>query len=85
MHFDSAPVSNFDLMAELDKENFCVFCRKARISDDVEPLQVLRNLNVFDTRSGCPKAGAVMFLQSILNTVSRSRGCIVCVSRARKM
>ena len=61
LHFDSAPVSNFDLMAELDKENFCVFCRKARISDDVEPLQVLRNLNVFDTRSGCPKAGAVMF------------------------
>ena len=61
LHFDSAPVSNFDLMAELDKENFRVFCRKARISDDVEPLQVLRNLNVFDSRSGCPKAGAVMF------------------------
>lgn len=61
LHFDSAPVSNFDLMAELDKENFRVFCRKARISNDVEPLQVLRNLNVFDSRSGCPKAGAVMF------------------------
>ena len=61
LHFDSAPVSNVDLMAELDKENYRDFCRKARISDDVEPLQVLRNLNAFDSRSGNPKAGAVMF------------------------
>ena len=61
LHFDSAPISNVDLMTELDEENFRDFCRKARISDDVEPLQVLRNLNAFDSRSGNPKAGAVMF------------------------
>ena len=61
LHFDGAPLSNVDLLAELDKENFRVFCRKARISEDVEPFQVLRNLNAFDSRSGNPKAGAVMF------------------------
>ena len=61
LHFDSTPVSNVDLVAELDSENFRVFCRKARISEDVEPSQILQNLNAFDSRSGNPKAGAVMF------------------------
>ena len=58
--FDAIPANNVDLMAELDKENFAVFCEKAGISNVVDEKQILSSIQAFDEQTGKPKAGAVM-------------------------
>lgn len=61
IHFDEKPTKFVDMVEELDKENFSLFCQKANISESVGVKQILTNLDAFDKESGLPKAGTVMF------------------------
>ena len=63
IYFDAIPLPKFNLMEQLDKDNFNDFKRDAHIISDVEDYQVLDSMRVFDDNNAA-KSGGVLFFAS---------------------
>ena len=63
IYFDAIPLPKFNLMEQLDKDNFNEFKRDAHIISDVEDYQVLDSMRVFDDNNAA-KSGGVLFFAS---------------------
>ena len=60
IYFDAIPLPKVNLLAQLDEDNFQEFKREARIVSDIDNLQVLDSMRIFDDNN-VVKSGGVLF------------------------
>ena len=65
VYFDETPCPAFSLEDDLDEESWALFCRRAKIPDNMTTAVALRNLHLIDTDSHITQAGAWLLARDI--------------------
>ena len=65
VYFDETPCPAFSLEDDLDEERWALFCRRAKIPDNMATAVALRNLHLIDTDGHITQAGAWLLARDI--------------------
>ncbi|MXW69342.1 MAG: hypothetical protein F4Z61_05370 [Acidimicrobiia bacterium] len=65
IHFDETACDKFSLETDLDRENWLLFRRRAKIPAEMEPVTALRNLHLIDENGRMTHAGSWLLAHDI--------------------
>ncbi len=65
VYFDETPCPAFSLEDDLDEDRWALFCRRAKIPDNMAPAVALRNLHLIGTDGHITQAGAWLLARDI--------------------
>ena len=65
VYFDETPCPAFSLEDDLDEDRWALFCRRAKIPDNMTTAVALRNLHLIDTDGHITQAGAWLLARDI--------------------